>query len=144
MHMTMLSSAWFVISNDRDNTMAGDVHGLDHLSKLMLPSELQTHILTRVVMQESQEEWFHCSTLDLPEAQFVAAKTVKLSQKRQHRYGPDTCKPNTQQPHSSCLGFETLKLEQTFIRSHHGVNLQLHMQHRICSTPYMQLLQLSL
>lgn len=48
----------------------------DHLSNLMLPSKLQAHILTRVLMKESQEEWFHCTTLDLPEAQFVAANTM--------------------------------------------------------------------
>ena len=42
----------------------------------MLPGELQTHVLTRVLMKESQEEWFHCTTLDLPEAQLVAANTM--------------------------------------------------------------------
>ena len=45
-----------------------------HLGKLVLASELQTHILTRSLVHESHEEWLHSAAFDLSNTKLVTAE----------------------------------------------------------------------
>ena len=46
-----------------------------HLCEVVLPSQLQKHILTGRLIHESQKEGFHYTTFDFPEAQLVSAQS---------------------------------------------------------------------